>query len=164
MSHVALLNQNGDALKFISTKQAAILLFKGVAVAVKHTEDDIKKTFRTVDVNVKIVVTKCIRLVKFVNYIYTNEVRWTKSAVLSRDKCICQYCGAGNSRTVDHITPKVKGGRNTFKNTVACCKSCNSKKGHKSCREAGMKLIKQPKVPDLFNIVKNRMDAKLNKL
>lgn len=159
---VALLNQNGDALKMISTKHAAILLFKGVAVEVEDSE--IAKVFNTVEEKVRIVVTKCIRLVKFVNYLYTNEVRWSKSAVLSRDNYTCQYCKAPNSRTVDHITPKVKGGRNTFKNTVACCKPCNSKKGHKSCREAGMKLIKQPEIPQLFNVVRNRMANKLDKL
>jgi 5-methylcytosine-specific restriction endonuclease McrA len=37
--------------------------------------------------------------------------------------------------TIDHLLPQELGGTNETKNLVTCCKSCNSKKGHKSVRQ-----------------------------
>ena len=39
-----------------------------------------------------------------------------------------------------------KGGVNSWQNLVACCASCNSKKGDKSLERLGWRLRKQPKV------------------
>lgn len=45
----------------------------------------------------------------------------------------CAYCGdpLGRSPTLDHVIPKVHGGLTVRNNLVACCWSCNSRKGHK---------------------------------
>jgi len=45
----------------------------------------------------------------------------------------CAYCGddLGRSPTLDHVVPKVHGGLTVRANLVACCLSCNSRKGHK---------------------------------
>lgn len=42
--------------------------------------------------------------------------------------------------------PQSKGGGNTWSNLVACCASCNSKKGDKSLEQLRWKLRQQPKV------------------
>ena len=42
----------------------------------------------------------------------------------------CAYCGAEENLTIDHIVPQSKGGLDTTKNVVCCCKSCNHDKGH----------------------------------
>ena len=55
--------------------------------------------------------------------------------------------------TIDHITPKDKGGRESWENLVAACVPCNTKKGNKLLKDINMKLLKQPKAPSfLFNI------------
>lgn len=43
----------------------------------------------------------------------------------------CAYCGAhsGDDLTLDHVTPKAKGGRNDLNNLVPACTSCNRQKG-----------------------------------
>lgn len=48
--------------------------------------------------------------------------------VLKRDGYICAYCGQ-EADQVDHVIPRKIGGTHDLDNLVACCKSCNSKKG-----------------------------------
>lgn len=148
---VALLNADGQPLQLISEEKAVLLLYKKVAIVCN--DHDVAKVFRSISES--IVVTKAIRLVKFVKYIYDHsvEVAWSKKGVINRDKAVCQYCGAKDSKTVDHITPRSKGGRNTWLNTVASCKPCNTFKDCKSLRQAGMKLRRQPKKPTLFDVL-----------
>ena len=65
--------------------------------------------------------------------------------VKDRDNNTCQYCGSKEKIGTDHIIPKCRGGSHDFDNIVACCKSCNSKKGGRTPEEAGMRLAKRPK-------------------
>ncbi len=62
-----------------------------------------------------------------------------KEVIYKRDNYICQYCGIkvhkylnekgrpypDNGRTVDHIIPRSKGGKNSKDNTITCCYKCN---------------------------------------
>jgi len=41
--------------------------------------------------------------------------------------------------------PRSRGGSSTWENLVACCHSCNRKKGNRTPTEAGMKLMKEPR-------------------
>ncbi len=43
----------------------------------------------------------------------------------------CAYCREplGRSGTLDHIVPRSKGGETVRSNLVACCYSCNTRKG-----------------------------------
>lgn len=40
----------------------------------------------------------------------------------------CCYCGGLTALTIDHLMPKIKGGRDESDNLVWACKSCNSSK------------------------------------
>ena len=42
----------------------------------------------------------------------------------------CNYCGAKQNITADHVVPIARGGRHSIGNLVPCCKSCNSRKQH----------------------------------
>ena len=42
----------------------------------------------------------------------------------------CCYCGATVALTIDHLIPKIKGGRDYADNLVWACKSCNSSKNN----------------------------------
>ena len=63
-----------------------------------------------------------------------KQVLWTKEwkkqrlRVLSRDGYTCAYCGQ-DATEVDHIIPRAKGGGHELENLVACCKTCNGRKG-----------------------------------
>jgi 5-methylcytosine-specific restriction endonuclease McrA len=69
----------------------------------------------------------------------------TRSNILLRDDETCQYCGKrSRDLTLDHIVPRSRGGPTTWENLVACCKSCNGKKGNRQLKEVNMRLLRQP--------------------
>jgi predicted restriction endonuclease len=42
----------------------------------------------------------------------------------------CAYCGETENLTLDHITPRSKGGSDRVTNVLCACKECNTSKGH----------------------------------
>jgi len=69
---------------------------------------------------------------------------------LARDHYTCQYCGATPGRaelTVDHVTPRSKGGETTWENVATACRRCNVRKGNHSPEEIGMALRSTPARP-----------------
>lgn len=50
-------------------------------------------------------------------------------AVFDRDGYECQHCGARRLLTVDHVTPRARGGTNAIENLQTLCQPCNSRKG-----------------------------------
>lgn len=99
-----------------------------------------------------------IRLHKYAHVPYKKRsIPCTPRTVLARDGHICGYqrppegnwrgC-EGRATTVDHIHPKSKGGKNEWSNTVAACRACNSRKGHKLLSDLGWELKQQPYTPE----------------
>jgi 5-methylcytosine-specific restriction endonuclease McrA len=66
--------------------------------------------------------------------------------ILERDGHTCQYCGHFGD-TIDHVHPRSRGGGNSWANCVCACAPCNRKKKNMTPREAGMKLLSQPRRP-----------------
>jgi len=61
----------------------------------------------------------------------STRLRWE---ILRRDRFACRYCGAralkdGVVLEVDHVLPRVLGGKDRADNLVAACEACNSGKG-----------------------------------
>ncbi len=68
-----------------------------------------------------------------------------------RDHNTCQYCGArpGTSElSIDHVVPRAQGGRSSWRNCALACTECNHRKGGRTPREAGMRLLGRPEKPD----------------
>jgi 5-methylcytosine-specific restriction endonuclease McrA len=75
---------------------------------------------------------------------------FSKGKLLRRDRHTCAYCMASFDKrelTVDHIDPESRGGRLTWMNTIAACRSCNSLKANRTPEEARMPLCFMPYVP-----------------
>jgi 5-methylcytosine-specific restriction endonuclease McrA len=82
--------------------------------------------------------------------------RLSKINVLRRDHFTCQYCGKTGSKdsmNVDHVIPKSHGGKGTWMNLVASCKTCNHEKADRTPKEAGLKLRNEPYKPQWNNIL-----------
>ncbi|MBU6445057.1 MAG: HNH endonuclease [Alphaproteobacteria bacterium] len=79
---------------------------------------------------------------------------FTRFNVFLRDRFECQYCGAPEDLTFDHVVPRSRGGRTTWENVVAACAPCNLTKGGRTPRQAGMipkNWPHQPTVTELRN-------------
>jgi 5-methylcytosine-specific restriction endonuclease McrA len=90
-------------------------------------------------------------------YVDSNNKKssYSKSAIYTRDKNICQYCGGKFPRdrlSIDHVIPRCKSHLlpagvkiSSFENCVTSCLSCNSKKADKTLKESGLTLLKPPR-------------------
>ncbi len=90
-------------------------------------------------------------VIKIKDYVrYDNlSVDLNRKNVIARDEHICQYCGISKiPLTIDHVTPKGRGGIDSWENLVAACKPCNQKKGDRMPDEVGMALKRNPKRPN----------------
>ena len=131
---VVLLNSDYSFLNTISWKKAMCLMSKGKTEVVKYSDKVIKGVG-----GILIKIPYVMRLIKFIRTLYKSKVPFSKKNVMIRDGFACSYCGADNVRlTIDHITPKSKGGKSTFENTTASCRPCNNKKGNYTCGESKM--------------------------
>lgn len=70
----------------------------------------------------------------------------TRANIMLRDDETCQYCGKRTRElTLDHVLPRSRGGQSTWENLVACCRSCNGKKGNHLLKDVNMRLLHQPR-------------------
>jgi 5-methylcytosine-specific restriction endonuclease McrA len=72
----------------------------------------------------------------------------TRLEIFHRDHFTCQYCGKQTSQlTLDHVTPRYRGGEHLWENVVSACIPCNRRKAGRTPKEAGMKLLHTPAPP-----------------
>ncbi len=64
----------------------------------------------------------------------STVLRELKMQMLCKEKS-CEYCGATEDLSWDHLIPRAKNGPDTADNHVLACKKCNSSKGAKGIYE-----------------------------
>lgn len=80
---------------------------------------------------------------------------FTRFNVFLRDRFACQYCGAREELTFDHVIPRSKGGQTEWVNVVAACSPCNLSKGDKLPSQVKMYPRQQPYAPTVFDLHQN---------
>ncbi|MDE2383680.1 MAG: HNH endonuclease [Alphaproteobacteria bacterium] len=80
---------------------------------------------------------------------------FTRFNVFLRDKFTCQYCGAHDDLTFDHVIPRSRGGQTTWENVVTACSPCNLAKGGDMPKVAGMIPAQWPMVPTVNQLHSN---------
>lgn len=110
-----------------------------------------------------------VRLVKYVrpkkNVTVFKALK--RKNIFERDEGVCQYCSVQMSytqSTLDHVHPRSKGGKDCWENLVLSCQSCNNRKGSKSVQEAGMKLLRVPFAPKLFDSLDQAVIEKIREI
>jgi 5-methylcytosine-specific restriction endonuclease McrA len=143
---VLVLNASYEAINICDAKRALKMIIKGVAYPEKESEYEVRSA------SVSIRIPHVVRLAEYVK-IPRSSVRFSRKNVFLRDQYTCQYCGRrfpASMLTLDHVIPISRGGMTSWKNVVTACKSCNNKKGNRTPMEAGMMLIRKPRMPSLY--------------
>jgi 5-methylcytosine-specific restriction endonuclease McrA len=61
-----------------------------------------------------------------------------RKAIHDRERGACFYClrrTPAHVHCLDHVVPRVRLGRNSYRNLVSCCLECNSRKGGRPARD-----------------------------
>jgi 5-methylcytosine-specific restriction endonuclease McrA len=85
----------------------------------------------------------------------TRTPAFTRFNVFLRDRFTCQYCGAKEDLTFDHVIPRSKGGLTTWENVVTACSPCNLRKGDKLPELVEMFPFQRPFAPDVQDLHSN---------
>ena len=145
MEMTLVLNSAFEPISVVPWTRAMVLWAKGAVEIV--SEHDVEK--RAVSFAFK--VPSVIRLLRYIRtHSRRATVPWTRANIYRRDSFTCQYCGTqepSEDLTFDHVIPASRGGRKDWQNIVTCCLSCNRKKNDRTPEEAGMPLLRQPRVP-----------------
>lgn len=140
-SRVLVLNQNYEPMWVTSARRAVVLIFREKAEIVEHNHAVVRSA------NTSMPLPSIVRLSRYIR-VPQRRVMFSRKNVMRRDRQQCQYCGATHGdMTVDHVIPKVRGGQETWENLVCACMPCNTKKGDRTPKEAGMPLLKKPRRP-----------------
>lgn len=137
---VLVLNSQYLPIQTTSVKRAISLIYRGVAVAEKCTQQAWKS------ISSEFVLPSVIRLINF-HKLPPRNSKLSKKNILIRDKYTCQYCKekcSDRTLTIDHILPKSRGGTAKWENLVTSCRRCNMTKANRTPEEAGMVLQSQP--------------------
>ena len=158
MHSIVVLNRNYEYFTEVNVRKVLKWIVKEKIEVIVSKEDE---EIRAVEFRIKMPMV--VRLIHFIGYKNKrNSVSYNDHTVFSRDNNRCQYyhhdengkkyiyqCTEGN-RTIDHVIPRSKGGETSFVNCVCCCKICNgTKKKNMTPKEAGMELIKVPRIPTI---------------
>jgi len=139
------LNASFEPLLVVDWKKAIILIFTRKVEVLAEYPIEIRSP--TTSLNLPAVV----RLTRMVRRKSRLRVPLTRRNVFLRDNLTCQYDGkvfSMDELTVDHVIPRSHGGMSTWDNVVACCESCNRKKGSMAPELAGMQLARKPRAPN----------------
>src|SRR6267378_6011910 len=122
---VLVLNASYEPINVCAARRAIVLVLKGVAM----TEEENGHFLHAARLAIR--VPSVIRLLEYRRIPHQTRALSRKN-ILLRDRNTCQYCGEvlpSGELTLDHVIPRSRGGLSTWENLVACCHSCNRRKG-----------------------------------
>jgi 5-methylcytosine-specific restriction endonuclease McrA len=158
---VLVLNADFTPLGVISWRRAIILAFiheqtpeKGAQVIDYFPNDYVVTQYQNFP------MPAVIRSIEYIKQ-KKNTIPFSRKNVFIRDFCTCNYCGKTLPITeleYDHVIPRSKwnkkwGTPTTWTNIVTACTKCNRLKADRTPKEAGMKLLKEPKTPSIHQYV-----------
>ena len=135
------INASYEPIHVCTARRALKLVFKGVAVVEEVSPFTVRSS------RLDVAIPSVVRLPRYRRMPRIDRAV-SRRGIILRDRSTCQYCGAvlpASSLTMDHVTPRSRGGPSTWENLVACCFRCNNRKGDRTPGEAGMKLARQPR-------------------
>lgn len=149
------LNSTYEPLTIVSSKRALILYLEGKAHIVKNHDAVVRSPTTQFHLPSTIALKRYIKN----RQLYRVAAPLTQKNLHVRDNNTCQYCSRkidelrpSEKMTRDHIIPSSRGGQNNWLNVVVCCSTCNNKKGDNWLHNTDLQLIREPRVPSVFEI------------
>ena len=74
------------------------------------------------------------------------KTRALRKAIHARERGACFYClrrTPAHVHCLDHVVPRARSGRNSYRNLVSCCVECNSRKSDRAARDFLRTLYRQ---------------------
>jgi 5-methylcytosine-specific restriction endonuclease McrA len=140
--NVLVLNQNYEPLSVCTARRAVVLVYLGKAEIIERCDGQVIRS-----ISASIPLPSVVRLGFYIQVPH-KRVLLTRKNVVKRDGHRCQYCGDSRGlMTVDHVIPKIYGGKDTWENLVCACIGCNNLKGNRTPEQAGFKLVREPRRP-----------------
>ena len=153
---VLLLNASYEPLTVVSWKRAMTLVLAGRAEMVEQDGDRVVRSAGGSEFPLPNVV-RLMKMVSFAGMRSKGTPRFSKSGLNVRDERTCQVLGCDDrGTTVDHVTPRSRGGDTSWENCVLMCQSHNSAKGDRSLEELGWKLKRRPVAPSAAIVMVTR--------
>ncbi|MEL7146232.1 MAG: HNH endonuclease [Bacteroidota bacterium] len=150
---VLVLNQDYSPITVCSVQRAFLLVYLDKAELINSVKDNFLRTVST-----SFPLPAVIRINKYINIPYRGVVL-TRQNIFKRDNHECQYCGSKKELTLDHVTPKSKGGKSTWTNLVTACQKCNARKGDYDLQTAEMALKSKPVKPSYIMFLRNNSET-----
>jgi 5-methylcytosine-specific restriction endonuclease McrA len=147
---VLVLNASFEPINVCTVRRAVVLILKGVANAEECSPSHWLHSSRF-----SMPMPSVIRLVEYIHIPFERKSLSRKN-ILLRDHNTCQYCNKvlpPTELTLDHVMPRSRGGDSSWDNLVACCRTCNNRKGDGRPEDNGMRLLKRPQA---YNLHVNR--------
>jgi 5-methylcytosine-specific restriction endonuclease McrA len=161
---VLVLNRNWQAINVRTPPEAFCMMATNVATALEIDGEDrirpvtwdewITLPVRDQDTAVRTVrgpirVPAVIVAVNFAR-VPKKRPKLSTRAIRERDGNRCQYTGEllkPEDGSLDHVTPRSRGGRTTWENLVWSSKTVNARKANRLPHEAGLQLLRPPRAP-----------------
>ena len=171
---VMVLNKNWMPIRIVPTYRAITLVFAGKASAINVKDWSVynwekwaakglsEKPYGIISTSSCDVEIPEIIVLSVYDKVYKKDVKLTKRNIYIRDGYKCQYSGRRlkeSEADIDHVTPRSKGGINSWDNMVVCTKEINRMKADRTPEQAGLKLIKKPTKPNTDRML---IDPKIN--
>ena len=139
---VLLLNATYEPLHVVTLRRAIGLILSGKADLVEAGDDEIRSATESYPVPL------VIRLRRFVRLPFATRVPLNRRTLTVRDGGACQVSGCHRKgSTIDHIVPRVLGGRHEWGNVALMCHDHNQAKSDRLLSELGWKLKAAPRAP-----------------
>jgi len=145
---ILVLNNDYSPMNITSLQKGFNLVFKGKAEVVEHITDE-----PIVTDNRSYKRPTVIRLLRYI-VVPFKKIQLSRQNIFRRDGHKCVYCGSVKDLTIDHVFPRSKGGKNTWKNMVSACFPCNVGKGDTLLEDTDLVLSHQPFVPSYLHFVR----------
>lgn len=155
------LNRHWIPVHLTTARHALTLMYQQVARAVNPEDGSLHRFQTWADLlppegqpvvhtpSLSILVPEVVVLERY-GKIPRRTVPFNRRNLYARDHHKCQYCSRrleSGELTIDHILPRVQGGKSSWTNCVLACVSCNRRKAHRTPRQAHMKLRQPPTRP-----------------